>query len=444
MSVFENFPEISLYFSKSLGTQIVTEDGKKLGKLSDFFVDYEEIYPAVIAIQCIKNNQYFYINWNDVKSFSYKKIIINQESLIGRSRTFPKVKKEKAITSLLASQFQGNTVEYPALGKIILDRQIVDTSGKKVVRVNDIQFIKTGRNLRITHAAIGLRSMIRRLGFEPVVDGMVKVVRPKAEYLIRDSLINWKYVFAIPDKTVQSNVKVSLNSEQIGKLHPADIADILEELDTYSRDQLFSDLDPQLAAETLAEVEEDIQSSMLKDKDPEEMAKILEKMDTDDAADILDDMDEEKAEEIISNIQDEEIQEEIEELLEHEEDTAGGLMSSEVFEVSKDLRKSDVLKLIQEKHEELETIYDLYVIDEKYHLLGTVELRKLLIQTQDVTLNEIMETEDIKKLSPDDHWKDVAEMMNKYNLINAPVVDGENELLGIISIDDVLHRLLDE
>ncbi|TNE96900.1 MAG: magnesium transporter [Deltaproteobacteria bacterium] len=444
MSVFEHFPEISLHFSKSQGTPIFNEEGIKLGVLNDFFVDYEEIYPVVLAIQYKKNKQFFYIHWNDIKTFSYKKIVVRNGSNVGRSRTYPKASKTKVITSLLANQFQGDTVEYPALGKVILDRQIVDTSGKKVVRVNDIQFIKTGKNLRVTHASIGIRSMMRRLGFEPVVDGVVKIVKPKAKYLSKESLINWKYVLALPDKSVQSNVKVSLNTEQIEELHPSDIADILEELDNHSRDALFNDLDPKIQAEALAEVDEDVQNSILKNKNPEEMAKILENMDTDDAADILEDMDEEKAEQILSNIEDEEIQEEISELLEHKEDSAGGLMTTELFEVSKDLTRSDVLKLIQEKHEELESIYDLYIIDDEYKLLGTLELRDLLIQTDDVTLGEIMRTKHMTLVSPASHWKEVAEVMDKYNLINVPVVDDSGELLGIISVDDILHRLLDE
>ena len=446
MSVFEYFPDISLHFSKSQGTPIFNQEGNKLGSLTDYFVDYEEIYPSVLAIQYVQNKQFFYINWQDIQTFSYKKIIIKSDSSIGRSRTFPKAAKSRVITSLLSSKLEENTVEYPSLGKVILDRQIVDTSGKKVVRVNDIQFIKTGKNLRVTHAAIGIRSMIRRLGFESVIDNIVKVIKPKAHYLTKESLINWKYVLALPDKTVQSNVKVSLNIEQIEELHPSDIADILEELDNHSRDTLFNDLDPKLAAETLAEIEEEVQSSILKNKNPEETAKILENMDTDDAADILDDMDEEEAEQIISNIQDEEIQEEITELLEYEEDSAGGLMTTELFEVSKDLTKADVLELIQEKHEELETIYDLYVIDEDNKLLGTLELRDLLIQINEkITLGEIMTSKNMHLISPGSHWKEVADVMDKYNLINVPVVDDKNnKLLGIISVDDVLHRLLSE
>ena len=176
----------------------------------------------------------------------------------------------------------------------------------------------------------------------------------------------------------------------------------------------------------------------------EEVAEIIGNMDTDDAVDILDDFDSKKAEEIIANIEDTDIQDDITELLEHNEDTAGGLMSTEVFEVSKAFKKSDVIGLIQEKDEDLETIYDLYVIDEKFKLLGSCTLRKLLTQKADVTLEEIMEIEDIKSLRPQTHWKEVASFMSKYNLINVPITDKENELLGIVSVDDLLPWLLNE
>ncbi|MBT7610604.1 MAG: magnesium transporter [Bacteriovoracaceae bacterium] len=444
MSIFDKFPDILIHFSKLLGIPLYSESNIKMGTLSDVFVDYAEVYPVALAIQFVKNKQFFYVNWDDVEQFTYKKIIIRNSIDIGRSRTFPKVNKKPKSYSVLSEQFTGETTEYPAIGKVILDRQIVDTSGKKVVRVNDIQLIKTGKNLRVTHAEIGLRSMIRRLGYEKFVDGVFSIFAPNSKYLYRDTQINWKYVHAIPDKSVSKNLKINLYNDQITKLHPADLADILEELDTVSRDQLFSDLDPKLAAETLAEVEDEYQVNLVKNKPAEEVAEIIGNMDTDDAVDILDDFDIEKAEEIIANIEDTDVQDDITELLEYKEDTAGGLMSTEVFEVSKTFKKSDVISLIQEKDEDLETIYDLFIIDEKFKLQGSCTLRSLLIQKSDVMLSEIMVEKDIKSLCPETHWKEVASYMSKYNLINVPIIDNENELLGIVSVDDLLPWLLNE
>lgn len=444
MDIFKNFSNISVHFSKSISTTIVNEDGRKFGNLSDFFIDYEEVYPVVIAIQYKRNKQHFYISWDNILEFSYKKVVIKNNSFIGRSRTYPKATKQKVITSLLANQFTGETVEYPPLGRIVLDKQIVDTAGKKVVRVNDIQFIKTGQHLRVTHAAIGLRSMFRRLGYEPIIDRIVRLIKPSSKYLTSEALINWKYVHAIPNRSIQSSVKLNLTNEDIKGLHPADLADILEDLDSHGREIIFSNLDAKTAAETLSEVEEDVQINLLKNESIEKAADIIEEMDTDDAADILHELGQKKAAEIIDEIEDEEMKEEIQELLEYEDDTAGGLMSTEVFDVSPTLKKSDILKKISNEHEEIESIYDLFIIDKSEKLLGTCSLKHLLIQKEDIVVGDVMNKDDIKFLLPHMHWREVASHMSKYNLINAPVVNDENKLLGIISIDDLLPWLLNE
>ncbi len=444
MGIFKNFKNVSVNFSDTLGTPIFNEDGQKFGKMCDFFVDYEEVYPLVIAIQYKRNRQHFYISWENIIEFNYNKIIIKNESFVGRSRTYPKATTKKVITSLLANQFTGETVEYPPLGKIVLDRQIVDTAGKKVVRVNDIQLIKAGQHLRVTHAAIGIRSMFRRLGYEKAIDSIINIVNSKSKYLTSDSVINWKYVHAIPNRSIQSSVKLNLTNEDIKGLHPADLADILEDLDSHGRELIFSNLDPKFAAETLSEVEDDVQINLLKNESPESAAKIIEQMDTDDAADLLHELGEKKAEVIISKISDEEVVEEIHELLEYDDDTAGGLMSTEVFEVSENMTKEQILEKIKKEHDEIESIYDLYITNDKSSLLGTCSLKDLLIQQENVAIGEIMNKTDIKSLSPDVQWKGVAKFMSKYNLINVPIIDNSQELLGVISVDDLLPWLLDE
>jgi len=444
MTVFASMADITVHYSKLIGTRIYNEKGNKIGRLNDFFVDYEDVYPLVLAIQLKQNRRLFYIHWKDITDFSMDKIVVSAKAAIGRSRTFPKASRAKVMNGLLSKQFEEETVEYPALGKIILDRQIVDISGKKVVRVNDIEFIKTGQHLRVTHAAIGMRSMVRRLGFEKLVDFVVGLIGPNSKYLTNDVLINWKFVHAIPDRSVQDNVKLNLTNEDLKKLHPADLADILEDLDGHGRDVIFHNLNPELAAATLSEVDHDKQASLIKDEGPEEVAKIIENMNTDDAADILSEMEDDRAFEIISKIEDDEVQEEIQELLEYQEDTAGGLMSTEVFEISPYNKKSEILKIIQETYQDLESIYDIFVIDAGQRLIGTCSLSKILIQKEDIEVGEIMSTSDIKSLTAQTPWREVAEFMSKYNLINVPIVGGKEELLGIVSVDDVLPWLLDE
>ena len=444
MGKFKELEDISIHFSTTQGIPIITEEGKNLGKLTDYFVDYEEVYPMVLALQYKSNGQYFYVEWEYVKLFSYKEIIVEENSFVGRSRTFPKAKKNKVITSLLANQFAGSTMEFPPLGKIILDRQVVDTSGKKVVRVNDIQFIRSGQYLRVTHAAIGMRSMVRRLGFEKFVDFTIKTVNSKSKYLTSEVLINWKFVHAVPNKNIRSNVRLTLSDEEIKKLHPADLADILEDLDSHGRELIFSNLDPQMAADTLQEVEDDVKVNLIKNEKPEVIAKIIEKMDVDEAADTLNELSESKAEQIISNIEDEETVEEIRELREYEEDTAGGLMSKEYFEVDESYNKEAILEKFRVEHDEIENIIDIFITDVDGILTGICPIQNLLLCEDDTLVGEVMKKEDIKSIGPDTHWREVATLMSKYNLMNLPITSEEQELLGVVSVDDLLPWLLHE
>lgn len=443
MDKFKDLTHITLHFSDTLGLPIFNEDGSKMGVLQDFFIDYEEIYPSVLAIQFKRSGNFFYVHWEDVIQFSFKKILIKNDAFSRRSRTFPKVLNKKTVTSLLANQFAGPTVEYPPLGQIVLDKQIVDTHGKKVVRVNDIQFVRTGKDLRVTHAEVGIRSFVRRLSLEKPVDLIVKSINANSKYLTNDSSINWKFVHAIPNRNVQKSVRLNLTNEDLRDLHPADIADILEDLDSHGREMIFSNLDPELAAETLSEIDdEELQVSLLKNENPEKVAEIIENMDTDDAADLLNELDDAKADAIISNIDDIETQEEIQELLEHDEDTAGGLMTTEIFEISSHLSKVEILNQIQERHQEVVSFYDIYVVDEHRKLVGTINLQELIIAGNSTLAKDIMNNTDIKSINAEMHWKDVAEFMNKYNLITVPVISHEHELLGMVSVDDILDRLL--
>lgn len=444
MGIFRNFPDISLNFSNVLGTPIYNSEGIKFGYFNDFFVDYEEVYPLVLAISYKQNKQFFYVAWEHIEEFSFKKIIIKSDAYLGRSRTLPRSKKITHNPGLLKNQYKNEMVEFPPIGKIIMDKQIVDISGKKVVRVNDIQLIKSGSNLRVTHAAIGLRSMVRRLGFERGIDASFKFFNANAKYLTSETLINWKYVHAIPNKNINGPITINLTNNDLKKIHPADLADILEDLDTHGRKLLFDNLDPKKAAETLSEVDQDIQSSLIDSDNPQSAAKIIENMDTDDAADLLSELSVINADAIISNIEDIEIKDEIQELLEYEEESGGGLMSSEVFEISKNLKKQDILSLIKNKNEDFETIYDLFIVDENKKLIGTCPLRELLLQEDDIQVKFIMNKDDIKFHHPDSNWKQIATTMSKYNLINLPIVDNAHILLGVVSIDDLLPWLLNE
>lgn len=445
MNIFEDLDQLSIHFSTLVGIKIVKENNTFIGRLKDLFVNYDEAFPSAIAIQFKNKSQVGYINWSDITSFSLGKIVVKNNSPISMNQNYPKIQERQVVTSLLARQFKGEAIELPPLGKVILDRQVVDTSGKKVIRVNDLELIKTGNTLKLTHALVGVRSLIRRIGLLNIFDFFIFKLGLPLNSIKKESVINWKFIHALPTKNMQKSVQVSLTNDEIKKMHPADLADILEELDANSRKLIFSELDTPYAAETLSEIDHDIQLSLIKDEPEEDVAEILSMMGPDEAADILGEVTDEKKDKIIENFEDTELQEEIKELLEYEEDCAGGLMSSEVFEITPDLNKNDILKIIKKEFDDIESIYDIFVVDNKKRLIGHCPLNKLLVAEDNLSVGKIMQQEDIKSISPDANWRDVAVLMSKYNLINIPVTHFQsNELLGIISVDDILPWLLDE
>ena len=441
MSIFSDFDNIIIHFSYCLNIKIYDEDNSFLGKTSDFIVDYEEIYPLVWSIQYKKNKKIFYVRWQDILEFNYKKIKVKNNSNVSRNMVFPEINEKKIIVGSLANQFSEER-EYPPLGKIVLDRQVVDTSGKKVVRVNDIQLIKIGKNLRVTHAEVGLRSMMRRLGYDKIISILLKCINLESEYLKKESKINWKYVHAIPNRNMHGHVKLNLGNDDIQELHPADLAAILEGLDSFAREVIFSELDIKTKAETLSEVDEDIQPLIIKNETVEDTAKILNEMDVNDAVDILHDFDNEKASKIIEKISDSEHAEEIQELMIYEDDTAGGLMSMEYFTAFPLDTKDQILKKIKEEQDETQITDDIYVIDGNKKILGIINLFDLLKEEGKAIARKIMDSKDIKTLTTDEKWKDVAIYMSKYNLNSVPIVNEESILLGVISVKDVLSMTL--
>ena len=318
-----------------------------------FLLTTTKLFQAHSQFNSKINPQIGYINWTDIICFSLKKIVVQNKCPLSFNQNYPKVQERQVVTSLLARQFKGEAIELPPLGKVILDRQVVDTSGKKVIRVNDLELIKTGKTLKLTHALVGLRSLIRRIGLLKVVDFLVFKLGIPLESIKRESVINWKFIHAaLPTKNMQKSVQVSLTNDEIKKMHPADLADILEELDANSRKIIFNELDTPYAAETLSEIDHNIQLSLIKDEPEEEVAEILSMMVPDEAADILGEVADEKKKKIIEKFEDNNLKEEIKELLEYEEDSAGGLMSSEVFEITPELNKNDILKIIKREFDD--------------------------------------------------------------------------------------------
>jgi magnesium transporter len=331
-----------------------------------------------------------------------------------------------------------STEGFLLLERDLLDQQIIDVHGRKVVRVNDVDFSVEQSNgspaLRLREVEVGPRGAVRRLlkGLVPrrAVNAMAHRFSP--------TVIPWQFVDLIETDPAR-RVRLKIEHERLERLHPADIADILEELAPKEREAVFESLDEEVAAETLEELDPKMQSSLVESLDSEHAADIVEEMDPDAAADLLENLTEERSEEILEEMEEEE-REEVEELLEHEEHTAAGRMTTDYISVVQNARVYDVISLLRRFEGGLEPMNTIYVVDEEDRLVDAVPLAKIAIASSDTQIKELM-TGEFVSCHEDASDKDVAELFDKYNLLTLPVVDSGRKLKGVITADDIISLL---
>lgn len=438
MGVFHKLSDPIIFFSQCRGTPIYNENGKRLGKLQDFFIDFEEAYPTVIAIQFKSRNEIYFSNWISVREFNYERITLSNNARIRRGKTFPKIPKQKSVKSLLKVNNEAEIIDYPPLGSIVLNKQVVDTHGKKAVRVFDIHFIKIGRLLRVTHAdtnkskAHGLTKVI--VFFESLFTKKLK----------NEDKIPWKYVHTLGTEKTGEDIQLNVSNEELESMHPADLADIIEDLDDFGRKAVFKNLDPEMAAETLVEIEDNLRSELIRGRSNEEVAEIIDELESDEAVDLISELDPSKTEDILSQVKDKKAAEEIQDLLKFPPNSAGGIMSTETFTTQIGNSRKTILQHLQMHYDDYENIYDIFILDDQNKLIGVCPLKLLVTSLEDLNIEDIMQTEDLQSIQPYESWLSVSQIMSKYNLINLPVCDQENKLLGHISVDDILPWLLKE
>jgi Mg2+ transporter MgtE len=273
---------------------------------------------------------------------------------------------------------------------------------------------------------IGLRGLARRLGVE-------FLFKKREEHFVW-----WHSIQHLEEKT--DSLKLLSDRTQLDKLHPADLAEILEDLDYKKRTDFIEDLDVETAAEAFAEMEPDTQIEIIEHLDKQQAADLLQEMPPDEAADLLGELPEEKSDELLNLMEPEEAQE-VRELMEYEEGTAGALMTTEYIALPPELTAAEAFPLLRKLAAEAETIYYLYILGEGETLLGVVSLRELLIAEPETRLDSIMQTRIISVL-PEDSDRRVTELIDKYSLLAIPVVEESGKMEGIITVDDVMDMLI--
>ena len=321
------------------------------------------------------------------------------------------------------------------LARDLFDKQIVDTHGAKVVRVNDLQLEESGGQLRLVGADVGLRGLLRRVGAEGLAERAVGIVGRQ----LPRGIIPWHLVEAL-EPTQTASVRLTVPHARLALLHPADIADVVEEMSVDERRAVFEQLDVETAAEALSEVDPEMQAAIVADLDEERAADLLEEMAPDEAADLLQDLPEERREELIDLMQEAEGGE-VEELLSYAEDSAGGMMTTDFVALPRDLLASQAIDRLRELKPDPELAYYLYVVDAEGRLDGVVSLRDLVVARPETPVSEIMDKQVLKVEAATDK-EEVASLMAKYDLLALPVVDVRRVLLGTVTVDDVIELIL--
>ncbi len=403
----------SVYISELLGVPVLDAVGEEIGRVKDFFITPGETFPKISAVLYGYRREYV-LPWEKVNFY-------NRRFFSTRIHKADQRKAELTRQEIL-------------IKRDILDKQIVDIHGAKLVRVNDLEFQDFNGSLSLVSADVGIRGIIRRLLGGNARDWWRKTLDHKKS----KQLISWTYVAPIQPKL--SRLELNIPRQKVSQLLPQDIADILEQVSLKEGEFLFKSLDKNMAAKTLPELDRQTQARIVEKLGKEMASDILELMPPDKAADVLGDLPENSAREIIRAMEKDEAKE-VQELLEHREDTAGGMMTTEFFTVSPEVTYDEAIFKIKEAGREVETIYYLYVVDDQKRLLGICSLRDLLLSRWDQKISAGMVTH-IKSVSPESPQKEVASLISKYNLLAIPVLDPDQKLLGIVTVDDVVDILM--
>lgn len=404
---------MSLYFSRIQGNRIYLHDLTPYGSLMDLGVSMESKNPIVKLAKVKTSSGIKYIDW---RCFTITK---------EHGQYVLKMNKP------LEVNFDGHTT---LLAKYVLDKQIVDINGRKVVRVNDIRLVLLNTGLFVVGVDIGMEGLLRRLGLAKPI----KIIMGNKGKNISSKLILWNDVQAIIPSN--DNIKLSKSYTKLYTMHPSDLADIIEDFDSRTGMAIFNSLDYAKAADVLEELESNAQVNILKTLSTEKAADILEEMPADEVADILDDLNDEKAEDLLNNME-KGASSEVRELMEYPDNAVGSLMSTEILSFKNTQTVDDAINILRKLKPEADNIYNLYVTDEKNSLIGIIPLRDLVISQPETTLQNIM-TNDFISVYDTDTIDTLVKAVSKYNLLSVPVVDKDMVLLGTVIINDIVYELL--
>jgi magnesium transporter len=399
------------YLSEIIGRPVIDLDGKSFGKLKDVIVRpwAEFPHPLIQAVAV------------DVR---------------GKTRYLPFMALAALFSPVIPLKYRAE--ETPSfdlkeddilLSRDVLDKQIIDTDGARVVRVNDVELVRVNGTIYVSNVDVSWLGLVRRLGLVRLAHFLARHSKQKS--------ISWDDVE--PLRRDQS-MQLRIPAERLHELHPADLAEIVSDLNRLESGQLLESLDVPHLADTLEEVETEFQAQLIEHMDDEKVADVLEEMEPDEAADLLADLPNDRKEDLLALMEKEDA-DDVRKLLAYPEDSAGGIMTTEYAAIHPGLTASEAIKILRSMADEVETMFYVYVVDDENLLIGAFSLNNLIFARPGQKVSEFMENRVITVNLTDDQ-ETVAQTVAKYDLVAVPVVDDQNHLHGIVTADDALDKII--
>ncbi|MDP3791690.1 MAG: CBS domain-containing protein [Candidatus Omnitrophota bacterium] len=410
-------------FSEILEKDVLDADRKFIGKVWDVSAKMSDVYPKsdeLIVRKGFINRAYACVPFLSV-------LEVDEEIVLNLKSGDIKFEREPKSYEFL-------------LKRDILDQQVVDTHNHKVIRVNDIHLLKIDHELMVAHVDIGLRGLMRRLGWERWIDICLKAINPDSAYLKKDDMVSWKYVQPVAVNSASMTMKLSVSQKQLLSIPPADFGEIMQDLNINQKMALFRAIDVNTRARIFENLEFDDQKAILNELDKKEAAEVVANMSSDEATDLLGKLSRNAVDNILTLMSSDRAKK-LSTLLGYSSDSAGGLMTMEYVSMLSTMSVEAAIEYIKNQTKDVETVPYIYIVDETQRLKGVTTIRKLLFSDpKEIVVNTIFPSTIYIKLS--DSVKEVAHLMDKYKVSALPVVDENKIMHGIITIDDILSQVV--
>lgn len=404
-----------VYFTSILNKNVYDEFGDILGKLKDVYVSTEKGYPIFIGYKILKNREDFYYEFRNINFYEDRgKILI----------------KVSGVFNIIPQSYKY------ILSKQLLNKQIVDINGKKVVKIMDFHIANIGGEVRIVAVESGFTSYLRRFNVKNVPLLLKKIIN----YIFKksvDTVIKWEDMESV--EFTENNLSISIPHQKISTMHPADIASILEDLNDNDRKRLFESFNDDLASEILEEMEDNnIRVDLIKNLSDSKIISILDYISNYELADILEEMDDKSKERILINLEESDINT-IRTIMSYEDNTVGSIMNTEFISFNLNVKLGEMFDIIKDVNFKDEYLYNIYVVDEENILKGVIDFKSLMFGDRDVHVFDIMDVKFIF-LYDEDQLNKAVDKFLRYDLVSIPVVDKNMKMCGSLFIHDILTK----